>query len=54
MRRAILVGRLCGCVLILFRMPCGSEWLRYCRPLPSVVVATPDACVYRTGRRSRA
>lgn len=30
----ILVGRLSGCMLILFRTTCGSGWLRCCRPAP--------------------
>lgn len=34
LRLAISIGRLCGRVLILFRMPCGSASRRCCRPFP--------------------
>lgn len=54
LRLSISIGRLCGCVQILFRMPCGSASRRCCRPLLSVVAGTPDDCGFPTGPRSQA
>lgn len=51
---AVTVGRVSGCVLILFRTTCGSGWLRCCRVLPSAVTAVPGDCVFPTGWASLA
>lgn len=45
---AVAVGKVSGCVLILFRTICGSAWPRCCRPLPHDAVATPGACAFPT------
>lgn len=47
---SILADWVSACVLILFRMTCGSEWLRCFRPLPNGAAATPGGCAFRTGR----
>lgn len=54
MRLAILVSKVSECVLILFRMTCGSAWLRFCRPLLSGAAATPGGYAFPTGRHSPA
>ncbi|MFD9877300.1 hypothetical protein ACFWZK_35480 [[Kitasatospora] papulosa] len=52
MRLAIMVGKVSGCALILFQMPCGNAWLRSCHPLLSGATATLGDCAFPTGRPS--
>ncbi|GAP48287.1 flagellar L-ring protein [Streptomyces azureus] len=54
LRSLILVGKVSGCVLILFRTTCGNGWPRYCRLLPNDAAVIPDGFAFRTGRLSPA
>jgi hypothetical protein len=50
----ISVGKVSGCVLILFRTTCGIGWPRCCHPLPNDATGIPGGCVFLTEQHSPA
>lgn len=48
----ILVGKVFGCALALFRMTCGSAWLRSSHPLLRGDTIILGDCAFPTGRPS--